>query len=155
MIQSHQLDASILRFQNNPKYIDKLLDQLQTDQTLLIDILVGSHSELLTEEELDYLLFLFLAIYDSFQQIAPIPVFDESTIIKAEEASWAIVNAHNAYDDMVEHFNKEIREVEVIEFIDLSIAPDDENEIRITDPGRLLMLAVLSSLVRLLESENN
>ncbi len=153
MIQSHQLDASILRFQNNPKYIDKVLDQIQTEQALLIDILIGSHSELLTEEELDYLLFLFLAIYDSFQQLTPIPIFEENAIIKAEEASWAVINAHNAYDDMVEQLTSEIKEQEVIEFIDLSIAPDDENEIRITDPGRLIMLAVLSALVRLLEPD--
>lgn len=47
-------------------------------------------------------------------------------------------------------FFASIPEEDVMDFIDLSIAPDDENEIKVTDPGRLIMLAVLTALTKLL-----
>ena len=151
MIQSHQLDETIIRFENNQKEVDKLLDHLQADQAMLLDILVGTHAELLTEEELDYLLFLFLCIYDTFQKQITIPIFSESGISKSEEASWRIINENNDYRQAIDLFFSETQEEDVMDFIDLSIAPDDENEVKITDPGRLIMLAVLTSLTRLLE----
>lgn len=153
MIASHQLDETIIRFENQPKDLDRLLDHLQEEQALLMDILVGSHSELMTEEELDYLIFLFLGIYGTFKNQQAIPVFAESDIINAEEASWKVINEHNDYNQAMEVFFSEIKEENVMEFIDLSIAPDDENEIKISDPGRLIMLAVLTALTRLLEKE--
>ncbi len=151
MIQSHQLDETIIRFESNPNEIDKLLDHIQSEQSLLIDILIGTHAELLTEEEMDYLLFLFLGIYGTFQKISPVTPFSESEISKAEEFSWKIINEHNDYNQAVETFFNEIKETEVMDFIDLSIAADDENEVKITDPGRLIMLAVLSALTKLLK----
>jgi hypothetical protein len=152
MIQSHQLDETIIRFESNPSEIDKLLDHIQEEQSLLIDILIGTHAELLTEEEMDYLVFLFLGIYGTFQKINPIASFSESEVNKAEEFSWKIINEHNDYNQAVETFFNEIKETEVMDFIDLSIAADDENEVKITDPGRLIMLAVLGALTKLLES---
>lgn len=151
MIESHQLDETIIRFENNEKEIDKLLDHIQNEQSLLIDILIGTHAELLTEEEMDYLLFLFLGIYGTFNKTQPIQVFTESEITRAEEFSWKIINDNNDYDLALESFFKEIKEEEVMEFIDLSIAPDEENEVNITNPGRLIMLAVLTALTKLLE----
>ncbi|MBK9109659.1 MAG: hypothetical protein IPM92_15120 [Saprospiraceae bacterium] len=150
MINTQQLDACVLKFQNQEKEIDKLLDELQTDQALLMDVLVGSHAELLTEEELDYLLFLFLVLYGTFKQQISLPVFSEDEVIKAEEFSWKYINEQNDYDKLVEIFYAEIPNQDVMEFIDLSIAPDDENEIKITPPGRLIMLAVLTALSHLM-----
>lgn len=158
MINTQQLDACVIRFQNQPKEIDKLLEDLQSNQTLLMDILVGSHAELLTEEELDYLLFLFLVLYGTFKQAVQIPVFSENEVIHAEEFSWKFINEQNDYDKLVELFYTEIPSQDIMEFIDLSIAPDDENEISITPPGRLIMLAVLTALSHLLlgvKNENN
>ena len=151
MIQSHQLDETIIRFESNPKEIDKLLNQIESEQSLLIDILIGTHAELLTEDEMDYLLFLFLGIYGTFQKVQKIEPFSEIEITKAEEFSWKILNDNNDYDKAMETFFNEIKETEVMDFIDLSIAPDDENEVKITDPGRLIMLAVLAAMTKLLE----
>ena len=151
MIQSHQLDETIIRFESNANEIDKVLDHIQSEQSLLIDILIGTHAELLTEEEMDYLLFLFLGIYATFQKIQTIELFSENEISKAEEFSWKIINDNNDYNQAMETFFNEIKETEVMDFIDLSIAPDDENEVKITDPGRLIMLAVLTALSKLLE----
>ncbi|MES1225175.1 MAG: hypothetical protein ABUT20_57360 [Bacteroidota bacterium] len=151
MIESHQLDETIIRFESNPKEIDKLLDHVQSEQSLLLDILIGTHAELLTEEEMDYLLFLFLGIYGTFQKVKSIQPFSEAEVMKAEEFSWKILNENNDYDKAMEIFFTEIKETEVMDFIDLSIAPDDENEVKITDPGRLIMLAVLTALTKLME----
>lgn len=151
MIESHQLDETIIRFESNPKEIDKLLDHIQSEQSLLIDILIGTHAELLTEEEMDYLLFLFLGIYGTFDKQQTISPFSEQEISKAEEFSWKIINDNNDYNIAMETFFNEIKETEVMDFIDLSIAPDDENEIQISDPGRLIMLAVLTALTKLME----
>lgn len=152
MVTSQQLDASVIRFQSQPEAIDKLLNHLQSQQELLMDVLIGSHAELLTEEELDYLLFLFLVIYSTFQQQSIIPIYSEDQIIQAEEASWQIINEFNNYEDALSAFYTNIKNEELMEFIDLSIAPDDENEINITDPGRLILLAVLTSLSSLLSN---
>jgi hypothetical protein len=151
MIESHQLDETIIRFENDAKHIDKLLDHIQDEQSLLLDILVGSHAELLTEEEMDYLLFLFLGIYGTFQKVSEIPVFNEQEISKAEEFSWKILNEHNDYQKAMDTYFEVIKETEVMDFIDLSIAADDENDIKITDPGRLIILAVLVALTKLME----
>jgi hypothetical protein len=151
MIASHQLDETIIRFESNPNEIDKVLNHLESEQELLLDILIGTHAELLTEEEMDYLLFLFLGIYSTFQKIQPVEPLTENEITKAEEFSWKIINENNDYNKAMEIFFNEIKEGEVMDFIDLSIAADDENEINITDPGRLIMLAVLTALTKLLE----
>lgn len=150
MIAAHQLDETILKFENNAKELDKLLDHVQEKQSLLIDILIGTHAELLTEEEMDYLLFLFLVIYGTFQKQTDIPIFTEQEIAKAEEFSWQIINENNDYNKAMDQFFAAIPEEDVMDFIDLSIAPDDENEIKITDPGRLIILAVLGALTKLL-----
>lgn len=150
MIAAHQLDETILNFENNAKELDKLLDHVQEKQSLLIDILIGTHSELLTEDEMDYLLFLFLGIYGTFQRQTEIPIFSEQEIAKAEEFSWQIINDNNDYNKAMDLFFASIPEEDVMDFIDLSIAPDDENEIKVTDPGRLIMLAVLTALTKLL-----
>ncbi|MBK6543708.1 MAG: hypothetical protein WAS55_07675 [Saprospiraceae bacterium] len=152
MIESHHLDETIVRFENNEKELDKLLVHLQSDQSLLLDILIGTHSELMTDDEIDYLMFLFLGIYGTFQKQITIPVFDEAAISKSEEESWKVINENNDYNTALDIFFSELKEEEVMEFIDLSIAPDDENEIKISDPGRLIMLAVLTALSRLLEN---
>lgn len=150
MIAAHQLDETILNFENNAKELDKLLDHVQEKQSLLIDILIGTHAELLTEEEMDYLLFLFLGIYGTYQKQAEVPIFTEQEIAKAEEFSWQIINDNNDYNTAMDLFFAAIPEEDVMDFIDLSIAPDDENEIKITDPGRLILLAVLAALTKLL-----
>lgn len=150
MITSQLLDQRVIQFQSQPAEIDKLLNHLQSNQELLMDILIGSHAELLTEEELDYLIFLFLVIYGTAQKLQIIPEFTEDQIIKTEEKSWQIINEHNDYDTAIEAFYQQFSNQDLIEFIDLSIAPDDENEIQITGPGRLILLAVLTALSGLL-----
>ncbi len=99
---------------------------------------------------MDYLLFLFLGIYGTFQKQTEIPIFSEQEIAKAEEFSWQIINDNNDYNKAMDLFFASIPEEDVMDFIDLSIAPDDENEIKVTDPGRLIMLAVLTALTKLL-----
>jgi len=84
MIAAHQLDETILNFENNAKELDKLLDNVQEKQSLLIDILIGTHAELLTEEEMDYLLFLFLGIYGTFQKQSEIRILSKQEIANAE-----------------------------------------------------------------------
>lgn len=153
MIDSHQLDETIIRFESNENEIDKLLKHIEAEQSLLLDILIGTHAELLTEEEMDYLLFLFLGIYATFKKVQAIKTFSENEIAKAEEFSWKIINENNDYNKAMEIFFNEIKENEVMDFIDLSIAADDENEVKITDPGRLIMLAVLTALTKLLEND--
>ncbi len=150
MILAHQLDETIIHFEKNEKELDKLLDYVQEKQSLLLDILIGTHAELFTEEEMDYLLFLFLGIFGTFQKHKELPIFTEQQINKAEEFSWKILNENNDYNTAIQAFFAQVPEEDVMDFIDLSIAPDDENEIKITDPGRLIMLAVLVALTKVL-----
>ena len=154
MIESRQLDEMIIQLESNPKQVDKILDSIQQNQPLLLDILVGTHAELLTESEIEYLLFLVIALYATYQKRGEVKIFSEQEIMAAEEASWKIINDHNDYNQAIEVFFDEVKETEVMDFIDLSIAPDDENEIPITNPGRLILLAVLTALAKLLNDQD-
>lgn len=155
MILYDQLDATIIKFQNQPKVVDKVLAQVESEHEMLLDILVGSHAELLTEEELDYLLFLFLALFETYQREKEIRNYEERDILEAEEFCWMIINENNRYEDAIDLFYDATSQQDVMEFIDLSIAPDEENEIKLTDPGRLILLAVLTALTRVLTGIEN
>lgn len=150
MIKYEQLDASIIQFQNQPKAVDAVLQNLESEHALLMDILIGSHAELLTEEELDYLLFLFIALFETYRREKGIRIYVERDILEAEEFSWMIINENNQYENAMDLFYDSSEEQDIMEFIDLSIADDEENEINISDPGRLILLAVLMALTRVL-----
>ena len=72
-------------------------------------------------------------------------------MITSEEASWKVINDHNDYDQAVEKFYEQLKNQDVVEYIDLAIAPEEGSEIAISDPGRMVLLTVLSALARLLE----
>ncbi|MCC6752484.1 MAG: hypothetical protein IT266_00725 [Saprospiraceae bacterium] len=151
MITTEQLDACVEHFHAHPDSFEKQMTQLQTVQPDLAAILLNTNAELLSDEELDYLLFLFLILLSSYERQGPLPVFTAEEVITSEEASWKVINDHNDYDQAVEKFYRQLKNQDVVEYIDLAIAPDEESEIAISDPGRLVLLTVLSALARLLE----
>lgn len=153
MITTDELDKIVEHFDAHPEEIDGVLQELESSQASLLDILVGSHAELLSEEELDYLLFLFLIIYVGFKNKKNIRIIEEEDIVLAEEKVWGLINVHKQFEPILEKlYENEIREG-LIEFIEVSLEPDEEIEFHLSETGRITMLAVLVTEVELLSAD--
>ncbi len=150
MITSTQLDDVVDRFDRNPALLDEVLTHLETRQTQFLDILIGSNAELLSEDELDYLIFLFAVVYQTAYDIHPPEIFSEEQIALAEESVWAMINNDKNYEALIQRASGWVNMGDLVEFIDLSIGPDPGNEMKISEEGRLIMFAVLLSEAKLL-----
>ncbi|MDQ3140673.1 MAG: hypothetical protein M3Q56_00325 [Bacteroidota bacterium] len=153
LITTEDLDKTIAEFDSNPNFVDKAFDQLEKDNQLMLDILLGSYSELLTEEELDYLVFLFGVLYFSYAKKGTIQNFTEIQINNTEESTWQLINQDKDFGKCIDRFFETSEEKDVLEFIELSIGPVDDSEIKISDEGRITMLAVLMSELLLLQMQ--
>ncbi|MBK9270311.1 MAG: hypothetical protein IPM48_01825 [Saprospiraceae bacterium] len=144
MIASAAFDQTIIQFENKPKEAERLLDKIEAEHELLLDILVGTNAESLTDDEADYLIFLFAALFETIRREKGIKEYDQKQIEDAEEKAWEIINEQKDFEKSVEKLYEISEEKDAVEFIELSLGPDDENEYNITDTGRLIMLAVLA-----------
>lgn len=154
MITQESIDKQIASFESNPAALEKTLDKIETSNADLIDILIGTPGELLTEDEMDYLIFLFGVIYHVVDGVHPIPNYDEDEITKVEEEVWQVINDSKNFDKSIEIFYETLHEKEIVDFIEISIADIEDSEIVITDPGRVIMLAVLISLCKITTQTN-
>lgn len=77
MINSELLDKIIEQFETNPGGFDLTLEQIEKNNILCFDILLGSHAELLTDEEMDYLVFLYVILYEAIQRTTTVAQPDE------------------------------------------------------------------------------
>jgi len=144
MIASAAFDKTIQQFEAKPKDAEKLLDKIEAEHELLLDILVGSNAESLTDDEADYLIFLFAALFETFQREVGIKEYTQKQIEEAEEKAWEIINEKKDFNSSVARLYELSEEKDAVEFIELSLGPDDENEYNITDTGRVIMLAVMA-----------
>jgi hypothetical protein len=150
MISHEQIDQNIAGFEKNSSLLEKTFDIIEANNNDLIDILIGSHGELLTEEEMDYLIFLFGVIYHVVSKEYNVKTYSPEEIEKVEEEVWQFINESHNFDQTLDHFYETIKEQEILDFIEVSIGEIEDSEIKITETGRTIMLAVLIAEAKLL-----
>ncbi|HRG34371.1 MAG: hypothetical protein JNK69_07665 [Saprospiraceae bacterium] len=150
MITTQTIDQTIARFESQSKDVDDAFEALENDHQELLDVLAGSNAESLTDDEMDYLLFLFAVIYDSYRKSGPLPNPDLEQIEKTEDSVWEIINDKKDLASVLDHYYEHSAQHDLIEFIELSVGPDDENEFELSDSGRTILLAALLAEVELL-----
>ncbi|MBK7224228.1 MAG: hypothetical protein WAS56_06960 [Saprospiraceae bacterium] len=150
MISHATIDQYIASFENSTSLLEKTFDEIEEKNSDLIDILVGSHGEMLSDEEMDYLVFLFGVVYYSFSKQNPVKEYSEEEIQNVEEEVWAFLNENNKFDEAIDHFYESMTEKEIVDFIEVSIGDIDDSEIKISESGRVIMLAVLIAETKLL-----
>lgn len=154
MINSELLDKIIEQFETNPAGFDLTLEQIEKDNILCFDILLGSHAELLTDEEMDYLVFLYVILYEAIQRTSTVAQPDEKTVEQTDESTWDIVNEHKDIEACFDTFVNLTGNEDLVEFIYSSLDPDDESAHHFSDTARVVMISVLISEVRLLLPQN-
>ncbi|MCC6816206.1 MAG: hypothetical protein IT267_07340 [Saprospiraceae bacterium] len=153
MILSENIDLLVEDFEKNPEKFDKALEKIEADNVVLFDILLGSHAEVLNDDEMDFLVFLFVIIYSSADKQYQITCYNEQDIEKEDDKSWEVINTIKDFVLCYDHFETESSEKELMDFILISIEEDDENEYNITTEGRMVMLSVLVTLVKLISKD--
>ncbi|MEP7197038.1 MAG: hypothetical protein ABI851_11000 [Saprospiraceae bacterium] len=148
MITETQIDLIVEDFEKNQSKFETVLEEIDRDNAQLFDILLGSHAEVLNDEEMDYLIFLFVIIYKAISQNYSILKLEEEAIEIADEASWEIINDCVDFTKSYDRIESEHSEKELLEFIFISLEEDEDNNI--SETGRLVMLSVLASEVKLL-----
>ena len=150
MISHATIDQYIASFENSTSLLEKTFDEIEEKNSDLIDILVGSHGEMLSDEEMDYLVFLFGVVYYSFSKQNPVQEYSEEEIQNVEEEVWAFLNENNKFDEAFDQCYESMTEKEIVDFIEVSIGDIDDSEIKISESGRVIMLAVLIAETKLL-----
>ncbi len=150
MISSEQIDKLVEDFEKNPSLFDNALEKIEKDNVELFDILLGSHAEILNDDEMDFLVFLFTIIYSVKDLNEPVRHFSEEEIEKEDDKTWDSINEIKDFILCFDHFETISTENDLMEFILISIEEDEENEYQITTEGRVVMLSVLVTLVNLL-----
>lgn len=150
MIPAEKFDQTIGRFESAPNEADKVFDRIESEHQLMLDILIGTNSDSLSEEEMDYLVFLYAVVFETFHREKGIKTLTQEQIEEAEEKAWEVVNEKKDFAGAVTHFYDTLEEKDAVDFVELSIGPDDENEYNLSEAGRTIMLAVLMAEVMLL-----
>ncbi|MEO6189875.1 MAG: hypothetical protein ABIO44_05385 [Saprospiraceae bacterium] len=150
MINLELLDKIVEDFEKNPAQFDKVLEKVEADNLALFDMLLGSHAEILNDDEMDYLVFLFIIIYEASSTAYNLSKIEEEPIERMDESTWEIINEYNDFEKCYDHIEKDFIEKELLEFIYVSIENDDEKDYDITESGRLVMLSVLITESKLL-----
>ena len=150
MIKLELLDKIVEDFEKSPAQFDKVLEKVEADNLALFDMLLGSHAEILNDDEMDYLVFLFVIIYEAFSTAYNLSKVEEDSIERMDESTWEIINEYNDFEKCYDHIEKDFIEKELLEFIYVSIDKDEEKDYDITESGRLVMLSVLITESKLL-----
>ncbi|NOT38085.1 MAG: hypothetical protein HOP11_11985 [Saprospiraceae bacterium] len=153
MIESEKIDRLVENFEKQPSSFDDALHKIENENVELFDILLGSHAEVLNDDEMDFLVFLFVIIYDSFSQENPIRHILEDEIEKEDDKTWDTINNIKDFNLCFDLFETESSEKDIMEFILISIEEDEENEYQLTTEGRVVMLSVLVTLVKLVSKK--
>ncbi len=150
MITEENLDKIVEEFEKDPSVFDRTLASIEDQNIVMFDILLGSHAEILNDDEMDYLVFLYVILYEAISRNYEIKTIDPELVEKMDEASWETINLHNDFESCYDAFYTSIEETELLEFIYVSLDEDEDREYEITASGKLVMLSVLVSEIMLL-----
>jgi hypothetical protein len=143
--------------------IDAVVDQLETadfekeieffgkKQPALMSYLFSEDFELLTHDEREWMLYLFVVIWSSVVKAKEqVPSISKKSLEMAEERNWELldsVTTHHFRDRMDVFFNDSEQE-DLLAFIEDSLVEDDDSVV--TKEGREPMFVALKSVVDVL-----
>lgn len=143
------------QFSDSPATVDKAIFKIEKENEVLMDILLGTHAEFLSDDEMDFLVLCFLSFYMAYTKEYQIKTFEENEISDVEESTWGRLNQLKNVDKALDLYYDELEEKDSIEFVGLlvmEIEDEEEKEMVLSDVAKQIFVTVLISSCILLSS---
>ncbi|HRH99466.1 MAG TPA: hypothetical protein PK006_00320 [Saprospiraceae bacterium] len=143
------------QFSDSPATVDKAIFKIEKENEVLMDILLGTHAEFLSDDEMDFLVLCFLSFYMAYTKEYQIKTFEENEISDVEESTWGRLNQLKNVDKALDLYYDELEEKDSIEFVGLlvmEIEDEEAKEMVLSDVAKQIFVTVLISSCILLSS---
>ena len=128
-----------------------LVNDFAEAQPVVLSYLLSDSSSVLTETERDYLLYLALVLWQSAERTTDqlLPIIDEETLGKAEEANYAQLEEVKSKDfrTRLNGFFEGTPQEDMLAFVEDALTEDADTEVDVTDTGREPIFVMLKSFV--------
>jgi hypothetical protein len=154
-INDQQLDEAVLAFQVDEKLSELLVSELSEIQPAVFAFLFTENTELFTEYEKEYLLFILLTLWQAIRvevDVNEMEEIDSEELSIAEEKNWELLESvtANRFRDRLDIFFEDNKQSDLLAFIE-DMLLDEEDEL-LTKEGREPMFVILKSIIDCLDA---
>jgi len=140
---------------NDFKYLEGVVEKLETEQPILLAYLFSENAKLLTQDEQEYLIYLLSVVWESIRLSGEeVPsATTEDQIGKLEEQNWEVFEnaGKKGFREKLDPFFEGYTQEDLLAFVEDALTRDDttENDI-ITKTGREPMFIIMKTVIDVL-----
>ncbi len=161
MVKESIIDQVVELFENQEDCFEKTAQDFIQQQPALLALLMSETEGVLSEDELDFMLYLALVVYKSIETESgkELEQVDEETISFAEEANWAVIagSKGRTFREKLDTFFEDTDQEDLLAFVEDSLTIGGEDEegalVHLTPEGQEPMFVTLKTLIDVLTSE--
>lgn len=155
-ISEEAIDKVLLFYETleDETYYEKIYDRLQTEQPNLSGYLFSEASEVLTQDEHDYMMSLAIIIFQCvIDSGAEFDIVEADEIETFDEQNWEVMENSKAdrFKDKITPFFEDYPQEELLVFVEESVLDDEESVV--TKVGREPLFVMLKTVVDALTIE--
>ena len=149
-INEQHLDEAAEAIHDDEMLHEALVTELSEIQPAVFAFLFTENTELFTEYEKEYLLFILLTIWQAIRKEIDVNVMDEidsEELSVAEEKNWELLESISAkrFRDRLDVFFKDNKQTDLLAFVE-DMLLDEEDEL-LTKEGREPMFVIPKSII--------
>jgi hypothetical protein len=147
-IDDKLIDAAVDVISDDDDKYDEVLADLEKKQPAILAYLNDDDSTAFSEEELDYIHYLLLIMWDSVRRVHPdMPAITAEDISAAEEVNWSkLENVESKrFKDRLDIFFDTANQEDLLAFLEDALQEDEESFV--TKEGREPIFVLLKSII--------
>jgi hypothetical protein len=147
-IDDKLIDAAVDVISDDDDKYDEVLADLEQKQPAILSYLNDDDSTAFTEEELDYIHYLLLIMWDAVRRVHPnMPEISAEAIAEAEELNWSKLEHVEAkrFKDRLDIFFDTANQEDLLAFLEDALQEDEESFV--TKEGREPIFVILKSII--------
>ena len=149
-ITEQQLDDAASAIQEDETINESLVTELSEIQPAVFAFLFTENTELFTEYEKEYLLFILLTLWQAIRtqiDVEDMDEIDSDELSLAEEKNWELLESITVkrFRDRLDVFFKDNKQTDLLAFVE-DMLLDEEDEL-LTKEGREPMFVILKSII--------
>lgn len=147
-IDDKLIDAAVDVISDDDDRYDEVLADLEQKQPAILAYLNDDDSTAFTEEELDYIHYLLLIMWDAVRRVHPnMPEISAEALAEAEELNWGKLEhiESKRFKDRLDIFFDTANQEDLLAFLEDALHEDEESFV--TKEGREPIFVILKSII--------
>ncbi len=150
IISEDTLDQIVERFDDSDQAYVQAVEQMESEQPVLLGYLFTDEFEAYTQDEKEYLLMLTTIIFTAIRDTnaGALPPVTVQALSAAEEQNWAKLEGISAksFNERMDIFFEDYIQEELLAFVEDALADDDEDPI-VTKEAREPLFVTLKTII--------